>query len=74
MRFTDKLRWVPGALMLFGFLAVIAGICFMYVTEGVSIAIGFASAAMLFPLALVSKAAIRYLDRTQDDAQNTNNT
>lgn len=69
MKFTDKLRWVPGTLMFFGFIAIIAGLCFVFATEGASLAIGFIFAIILFPLALVSKAAIRYLDRTSTEDQ-----
>lgn len=71
MKFTDKLRWVPGALMFVGFLAIVAGIStfslFHYEDAWAFTFAGVIVALILFALALLSQAAIRYLDRTQDD-------
>ena len=76
MKFTDKLRWVPGALMFVGFLSIVAGISTFgtlhYDDAWVFTFAGIIVALILFALALVSQAAIRYLDRAQDDSNPTN--
>lgn len=70
MTFADKVRWLPGVMMLLGFVCIIAGVSafgFMryYEAWGCAFA-GVFAGFVLFALAVVSKAAIRYLDRTQN--------
>lgn len=71
MTFADKVRWLPGLMMLLGIVCIIAGIStfgFMRYDEAwVFTAIGAFTGFVLFALAVVSKAAIRYLDRTEKD-------
>ena len=69
MKFADKVRWLPGVMMLLGIVCIIAGACtfgFMrYYEAWVFVGVGVFAGLVLFALAVVSKAAIRYLDRTE---------
>lgn len=69
MTFADKVRWLPGVMMLLGVICIIAGVStfgFMRYSEAwLFVGVGAFTGLVLFALAVVSKAAIRYLDRTE---------
>lgn len=70
MTFADKVRWLPGVMMLIGIVCIIAGVStfgLMHKDEAWGCAFaGVFAGLVLFALAVVSKAAIRYLDRTKN--------
>lgn len=71
MTFADKVRWLPGVMMLLGVICIIAGVStfgFMrYYEAWVFVGAGAFAGLVLFALAVVSKASIRYLDRTTEN-------